>query len=557
MVTHFSLAPFLLVSLIPVHPESPPPLPHSQANVNDSRSHGQVGDNYLSLNEAIQLYNQQLTTFQLSPAERSQVNYITGTPGTDVAFVHIDGSSVPLITIERDLDPILDLPHGLRIEGINDPPTLDFSGPGVSHGFRSAASLCGWKKLILSGGPYAVDQTETSPASVGPSGFDCVFDEVTFTGQSQFAIRKTLAGPADYSRLLVGGRCEFVNVPVGILIDERAAGWTTRFDIVQVEMLGVGSGIEVRLGSGGSARLTVSQVDVDATGVACAVVRPNGADRACSVDGTYLALHGASGLRIDGDVGRDTLLSLHLLDLRGMPAPGNALQLGPSGGRFFGYLEEVTIDGGIDLRTGGSTLPLVLWNARVRNGSVTLATTGGQPLEVLDTRFDNCQVTAVAGTVTATEWCLAGGSVAAQVPAAIQCTNCYLGGTVGAGVTSSAPRPAEQLGSFQVSPLVVRIAGPLVFRADLPPGLWGLFVLGLTDPFPTYQPQPLHVYMSLSAMATVPGLYRLQQSFTFAIPNNGILVGTDFTAQMAVLPDPGVQAPPLSLPPGRRFVLQQ
>ena len=73
---------------------------HSVAIVNDSRSHGAVGDNFLSLNEVILLNKRAITESQLSAAEKAQ---LTGA-GADIAWA--DCSGVTLITAERDLDVV-------------------------------------------------------------------------------------------------------------------------------------------------------------------------------------------------------------------------------------------------------------------------------------------------------------------------------------------------------------------------------------------------------------------------------------------------------------------
>jgi hypothetical protein len=191
----------------------------------------------------------------------------------------------------------------------------------------------------------------------------------------------------------------------------------------------------------------------------------------------------------------------------------------------------------------------------MHNGTLRLGSTGSQPLLLGESRFDGCSIQGLGSApLQASEWCVVGGSVQAQAPVNLACTQSHLAATVGANVSSAQPRPAPQLGSFTVQPVAVRIGAPAAFQADLPPGLSGLFALGLTSRSPVLAP-PFHVYMDPSATVTIPGVFRLQQAFQFAVPGNPALIGMDLTAQMLVLPDPGMQAPPLQLPPGRRFLL--
>jgi hypothetical protein len=519
------------------------------ATINDARSHGVVGDNLLSLNEAIQIYNRQLALHLLSTLELQQISGF----GPDVDRVFIDGTVLPVITIERDLEPMLDLPHGLQINGANAEVVLDFRGANIGHGFRSAASLCRWHKLVIRGGPYAIDQVETNQPSTGAPEFTVVLDHVTFEGQGSFAVRKTLVGGPSLSRLVIGS-CRFDGVPQALRVDERAPGWGSTLIVQDTEIRGGGGGIEVLLGMQGSGRFAFDRLQVEGTGTALRIDRPAGADRPISVAGTCLDLRGGSGLAIAGTPAADTALALYLLELHAI-APGKALALLPLGGRCAGELAEVTASGDVDVLTGGAPLPLSFWNVRMQNGTLRLGSTGTQPLLLGESRFDGCAIQGLgSAALQPTEWCIVGGSVQAQAPASIACTQSHLATTIGAGTSSVQPRPAQQLGSFTVQPATVRIGNPVVFQAALPPGLSGLFALGLTSTAPLLLP-PFHVYMDPSATATIPGIYRLQQAFQFAIPNNANLIGTDLTAQMLVLPDPGVQAPPLQLPPGRRFVL--
>ena len=136
---------------------------HSIAEVNDPLSHGTLGDNLLSLNEAIQLYNRTITVAQLSPSEIMQL----GGLGTDIAWARIDASYVPTITIETDLDVILDWPHGLLIEGYNGEAVLDFTHSTGSHGFRSMSNFCNWRNLEIVGGTYGIDLQQSNAAFGG------------------------------------------------------------------------------------------------------------------------------------------------------------------------------------------------------------------------------------------------------------------------------------------------------------------------------------------------------------------------------------------------------
>ena len=109
---------------------------------------------------------------------------------------------------------------------------------------------------------------------------------------------------------------------------------------------------------------------------------------------------------------------------------------------------------------------------------------------------------------------------------------------------------------MQVLPDVPTIGSTITFQADLPTGLFGAFLLGFTDQNPTLLAQPLHVYSNLNNTFLIPIIVRLQQTYLWTIPNSPIYIGLDMSTAIAILPDPGVSAPPVQIAPGRRFALQ-
>ena len=127
---------FLLLHCVTAVAKAQVPL-HSLALINDARSHGQVGDRYLSLNESIQLSNQTLPLSLLSADELRQINGFG-----DIAFAEIDARVVPLVTLERDLDPILDTYHGYLLGSSFGTATIDI---GNTRGIRADSDFvdCG------------------------------------------------------------------------------------------------------------------------------------------------------------------------------------------------------------------------------------------------------------------------------------------------------------------------------------------------------------------------------------------------------------------------------
>lgn len=531
----------------PASPAAPGnPAVHAIAFVNDWRSHGVVGDDFLSLNEVIQLHNRTLTFFQLSVNEQNQISGL----GQDVAWADIDATATPTITVERDLDVILDMPHGLLISGSNGLPVIDFTASTVQNGFRAISNYCNWRYLILHGGPFGIDLQQTDAI------YGTYLDSVVFELHTQFAFRCTGTQQNAGGRVLVN-RCQFRSVPTCMQFDETAAGRSTFVFVGETRMANATTGLEVLLGNGGSGLCWLEKLEIAIPGTGIRIARPGGGSRALSIEATHLRVAAGSALEINGTPNADTSLTMRMLDLTATTVGGFALDVGPIGGRIRGVLEECRWQGNVDLHTGGAAGALAIGNVRAKLGNVSLGTNPSQQLTIRDSRFDSCSVaTTGTGPIQIADSCLVGGTVTGSIVAPVQCTGSFLGTTVGTGVTVAGSLPAAQLGSMRVLPLDPTIGGSLTLQADLPAGLFAFLAMGATAATPFIQPPPMHVYLDLAGVYTFPGIYRLGQGITFPIPNNILLIGSDWVAQAAVFPDPGVQAPPLQLPPGSRFVIR-
>jgi hypothetical protein len=519
---------------------------HAVAHINDSRSHGQVGDNLLSLQEAIQLHNGTLLVTHLSAAEANQLSLIPGTgSNTDITWADIDGASNPVITIEQDLDPIADTGFDFRIQGVNNAPVLDFSGANLTRGFRATTSAVSFENLVLSGGSYGIDVSQADAS--GQSG--AVLDRILFDGQTQFACRCT-GGTANGTGRLVVSNCQFFNVPVAIVHAELPAGRATDFEVRDMTARNVGTAIQATIGPGGTANLTFERCDLEATGTAVRIIRPTGADRVAHLAGTHLRLRGSAGLRIDMTTQALTELTLRMLDI---DVPGIALNT-TIGNQTYGTIEDSILLGSVTLGTAYAPAPLEARNVQFRNGQVVLgsATNG---LHLVDARMVGSSVAALTGTTQAVGCSFEGITFQTGLSASLDCEACYFPNPP-SGANVIHPLPAPHLGSMSIAPEIVAIGTTVDLRADLPGGLLGMFLLGFTDHAPQLLPAPLHVYSIPSLTFLVPGIVSSQQVSSWMVPNHTAFLGFDLIAQIAVLPGPNVLAPPIHFPPGRRFVLR-
>ena len=525
---------------------------HAVAFVNDPLSHGQVGDGLLSLNEAILLHNGQLPYAQLSVAEQAQLSLIPGTGSTtDVTWIDIDTANTPVITIEQDLAPVLDTTFGLLLKGFGEPVVLDFTGPGLTRGLLVPANAMTVENTVFLGGVYGLDVVQTDVT--GQAG--CVLQNVRFENQATFGLRVVATAPNGTGRVILD-RCEFVNCPTAVSLDESGAGRTTIVETYAVDIRGGAHGIDITLGAGGSTRYTFDRLTIDAgaTGIRC--VRGPQADRSMYLEGRFVRVTAADCVSVPcAASGAGTWAVMHLWQLQAAPG-GLALRLGQAGDRLFGELTELELDGDVAIGAGAGAQPLQLVNARGRNGAWSLATTAAQVLSLRECRLDGCAVqTAGSGAITANGCCFVGGSLTATAAAPLQLDGCHAAAT-GAFVQSVAPVAGPQLGSMAIAPAEPQLGGTVQFLADLPPGLLGAFALGFRPAAAPISLPPFQLYLDPAAFVMVPGIYQLQQSYTWNLPASSTFAGSDLVVQLCVLPLPGVPAPWLQLPPPRRFVLR-
>lgn len=541
-----------LALLLPNGPPAAPPF-HSLAFVNDPLSHGAVGDALLSLNEAIRLHNNSLSFAALSPLEQAQVSLIPNTGATtDVTWIDVDGAVTPVVTIEQDLDPVLDTTFGLLIRGFGERPVLDFSGAGITAGLYAPTNALTVENLHFAGGPYGVRVVQTDVT--GQPG--AVFQDVSFEGQAQYGVR-VFATAANGVGRVIFDRCQFTAVPSAIEVADTGADRTTIFECYDCEVHGALSGLQLQNGARGLGRFTFERLIVDAAVYGIQLQLPTTNGRPTRIEGTHVRIR--AQVCVQATVASDAPTWLdaamwHLL----ANAPGNvALQLGALGDQVFGDVDEFVCRGDVLLATGGTVQPLSLRNCRVRDGGVALWTNAAQPLVVSESCFTNCQTdNGGTGPVTVTDSCFVGGGLGTGgLPGTFQLTGCYVQ-NAGPGVQQSLSAPAPQLGAVVVTPDDIALGSTIQLGVDLPTGLFAVLVLGEAAAPPTPLPAPFWVYVDLNQFVFVPGVYRLQQAFAWNVPNVATAVGLDLVLQALVLPDPGVQAPWLQLPPGWRFVLR-
>ena len=512
---------------------------HSVANINDPRSHGVLGDNLLSLNEVILLNKRALTIAQLSAAEAAQ---IFGA-GPDIAFGDIDASVVPVITLEGDLDPIEDTLHGMVVQGSFGRPVIDLNGHGP---IVADSNFVDFRGVEIRGGDVGIRLTQTSAL------FGTVFGDLVFTDIGSTAIEILLTEDSGATRVEFDG-CRFEQVPTAIEVFDTGANRLGQLLFDGLDIRGGQRGLAFHLGAGGAYVVDIERSRANGTANAIVFDRPTAADtRTLALGMLHVTLGGgAVGLDFEGSPNAFDALTLRMVDFGGQT---HGLKVGPLGAAASVLLEDSRLAGPIELRAGTNPAGIDAANLRVTSSALSVGTTGG-PVRLEDSILTTCTTTTAGSVGLRIDGCrIEQGSLTGSATAPIQLDGSYVGGAaVGAHVSVSNQLLAPQLGSADIAPTTVSPGGSVTLAADLPDGLVGVWFVGIAETIPIIGPRPLHLYFFLSAYATLPIAVRNQQQFGLPIPNAPILIGWDWVGQLAVLPDPGVSAPPISLPPGRLF----
>ncbi len=525
---------------------------HSLAFVNDSRSHGQIGDAFLSLNETILLTNQQLTVAQLSPMEQAQL----GGFGTDIAFADINAQVVPSITMERDFDVVIDKPHGFEISSSNGRSFINMTG---FNGFQVTSNFFKISDLEIRGGTAAIN---LNPAVNTATATDpnLLVENCNIFGQSVAGVIADFAENNDFGRLNIS-KCDFSGMPTAIQFDSSGSGRsdTLLFDNLTTRNVAQGY-LGTHAGGGGSDLYLVECCNFDATATAFTVNRLAGSTRAIEFEALYLEAEGVDALRIQGDAGL-TKMRLRMATLQTIAPSGFALDLSPvtPGGACVvdGAIDELRAQGNLRVaKSGNGTFEV--GNARAFGNTATFAVAdsgmavhdsvlGGYATTVTGSGPLNVRETAFLGT----------GSIDGTAATALSLDLCFTATTSLTGTMQiTAPYASAQRGGFEFTPDVPAIGGTITVTTALPPGLIGLYALGNSSLLPIIGPRPVHIYAVPGSAVTVPGIFRNQDTFNIAIPNDEGLTGSKWVLQMVVIPDAGTIAPRLAVPVGRQFVFR-
>lgn len=517
---------------------------HAVATVNDVRSHGQLGDNFLSLNEVILLHNRQLQLTQLSQAE---LNQIFGT--SDVAMAEMDAALVPYLRLERDLEPVNNLLHGFVVRGTDSAgqervPVIDIAN---TNGFIADSDFCDFRNVTLRGGAYAVRVLQRDAIS------GSTFEKAFFENQTVAAVQIYLGQNNGYTRF-VFENSTFTNVPTAVQIDDLATGRTGTVQMRGCAFQGCTDGVLVNLGGGGgSYTFAFERSTFQNLTRAISLRRPvASADRGVVVD--LLDLYTRSvidAVTIEGHPTASTDALVRMVDLEGT---SSALRIGGAGTNTKVLLQ--------DSRTGGAValagrINLELENLRQASGSLSLTAASGTSLNLRQSALAGVALTAVGNAPLAVDGCrFDSGSISGSSSSPVTVTNSFVSGvTVGANTTVGATIPTPQLGSTFVRRQQMALGQTVDIDHDLPSGFFGIWIWGLGVDQPSLQ-SGVRLYIDPNTLFVLPGTWRGQGRVPFPVPAIRALRDRDLVFQMVVSHDAGVRGPIMQVPPGGRVILR-
>jgi hypothetical protein len=519
---------------------------HAMAHVNDTRSHGAVGDAYLSLDEAIRLLNGQLAAAQLSPAERAMLMG-SGLP----TMVVIDAAMTPTVTVERALTAIdgaaARTPVHVEGHGATAAPVLLASGTTVVFQLRTNRAFV--HGLTIRGGRIGLLADTTTHHETGEN---LELMHLTFDGQTEAGLRLEAGASATPVMLM---HSAFVNQASAIVVDDRAVGngvtcmaHDVDFDATAIALdvacdgygltsmcelnqaiVRAGQFLRSRRTSASSQRMMLMLRDVD--------VRTTG-----------------DAMDVQGNAVGDTLLHFHHSNVR--PGTGaRALYLWPQDGRFDVHGSENVIHGDVDISAGRFTRRVWTWNTIFRDGTIAIANQGSRP-SLRWNRFERCTIRATTANRTQLPllssefWsCSIDGQATS---AAIVLDNCWLAQTSTTGaVEVYNPAPSPWLGESWSSTATPRLGTYADLTLQLPPGMAGVWHLGLADPAPLYTEEPWRFYLYRETLLALPGVHVALSTLRLPIPPMPRLLGVTFYLQPVSVPYLGQgHVPVFNLPRG-------
>lgn len=535
------------------------PGPGLTATVNDPQSHGTVGDNLLSLDEAIRVANGALMPAMLSPAEQAR---ITGS-GAMVGTIVVDQMITPMIMLQAPLSDLtgMGMGHHVEVMGMHMPMPGMSMLPVILGGaqprvFTLRTHDCGIHGLRIVGGQVGVDAKMTMATAIGMPMAEVMDCELV--GQTVAGVKAHGVG-MDESMLMLE-HVSFANMPLGILIDDQVQGGETMVEAEHCAMDGVQLGCRV-LEGGVGARMSMLYWfrSTFTNGVTFSEKRrvPTSTQQFM-----YRIVHSdlvCTGNVLDVEGGPNGLTMVHHHHGDFVAGAGQkAFWVWPRTAEFDIHGSEMTFVGDVAVTANLASMRVWQQNNVFRNGTVTYDVDGALP-NLYWNRFENCAlvVPAAARSPVALRQCEFANTTVngASFLAPVTMQGCFRsGGSMTGFASESNPAPGRFLGEGTVSPADPMLGANLTFSTDLPAGVMAMWDIAFCYARPTTTMEPVRYYGDPNNVAILPGLATGQTTTVIAIPTTAALVGMEFYGQLVAFPVSGQPwMPPYHLPRGQRI----
>lgn len=535
------------------------PGPGLTATVNDPQSHGVVGDNLLSLDEAIRVANGALMPATLSPAEQAR---ITGS-GAMVGTIVVDQMVTPMITLQAPLSDLtgMGMGHHVEIMGMFMPMPGMSMLPVILGGaqprvFTLRTHDCAIHGLRIVGGQVAVDAKMAMATAMGMPMAEVMDCELV--GQTVAGVKVHGVG-MDESMLMLEN-VSFANMPLGILIDDQVQGGESMVEAEHCSMDGVQLGCRV-LEGGIGARMSMLYW-FRSTFTNGATFTEKRRLPTSTQQFMYRIVHSdlvCTGNVMDVEGGPNGLTMVHHHHGDFVAGAGQkAFWVWPRTAEFDIHGSEMTFVGDVAVTANLASMRVWQQNNVFRNGTVTYDVDGALP-NLYWNRFENCAlvVPAAARSPVALRQCEFANTTVngASFLAPVTMQGCFRsGGSMTGFASETNPAPGRFLGVGTVSPAEPMLGANLTFQTDLPAGVMAMWDIAFCYARPTTTMEPVRYYGDPNNVAILPVLATGQTTTVVGIPTTAALVGMEFYGQSVAFPQSGQPwMPPYHLPRGQRI----
>jgi hypothetical protein len=523
------------------------------ALVNDPVSPGTLGDNLLSLHEAILVATGAVAPQQLSPQERAQLRG-TGLPTT----IEIDAAQTPSIQLLATPAPIDATPGGtpLTIRGRGGRPVLDAAA--LALGLRVRTNAARLENLALRGGATGIEADSSQRMAAGVR---LMLDGLAFSDQTRTGLRLSAVGMMRMLPVTLT-HARFDRQATAIEIFDRSMGGPVMADIEHVTFDAVTLAVHLDIDATGNMTMCRMWRCKMLSGEHLAVVR-----HAPNSDQRSMLMLVAGEFRSRGDtvdaLGNSLVeAAVHVHASTIEAGPGRrAFVLGPQDGRIDFHISENLIRGDIEVAEGRLNRRLWAWNNLFQDMRFAVSNQGA-PTSFRWNRFERCtivarptnsapfaQVSSEFSACTLDGQALLGG---------IELENCYLDAatTLAGNVTQTSPAPSRWLAATACSTDTPAVGTSVDLSLDLPPGMLGVWLIGVANPRVVLTEEPWREYAFQNPSILVPGIYAFRTTLTIPIPNDANLIGQELYCGPLTAPVAGqTHVPAVNLPRGAHLTI--